>query len=197
MKTFLILTILTTILTHSSMAQKLKPQDKAPSFEIKSVQGELINLQKYKGRTVLLAFFRFAGCPVCNFRMHELVKNYPALKAQNVEVIAIFESKNETLFQYIDDAKIPFPVIGNPDLTLYKLYGTSKSMLKMMRTMFRKKPKQEMKSGEKLYNGKKYKQDGSMTRIPADFLIDQNGNVKIAHYGRFIGDHIPIQDLMK
>lgn len=191
------LTITITLLSLTTMAQKLKEKDKAPDFKMTSAQGALINLDNLKGKTVLLAFFRFAGCPVCNFRMHELMENYESLKAKNIEVVAIFESGNETLKAYLNDSPVAFPVISDSTLVLYKKYSTDKSMFKMMRTMFKKKPKAEMKKGESLFNGKKYKQDGSMTRIPADFIIDKYGFIKIAHYGKFIGDHIPLETLIE
>ena len=35
--------------------------------------------------------------------------------------------------------------------------------------------------------------DGSKTRIPGDFLIDENGIVADAFYGADIGDHIPFE----
>ncbi len=178
------------------MAQKLKSKDKAPEFEVISVKGDSIRLENFKGKTVLLTFFRFAGCPVCNFRMHELIENYERLKSKNIEIIAVFESGSETLKSYLTDSPVPFPVIGDPALILYKKYSTDKSVFKMMRTMFKKKPKEEMKKGERLFMGKKYKQDGSMTRIPADFIIDEKGIIKTAHYGKFIGDHIPLETLI-
>lgn len=196
MKKIITLSILLTILNNHIMAQKLKPTEKAPLFEMTSAQGETINLTQYKGKTVLLAFFRFAGCPVCNFRMHELIENYPKLQAKNIEIIAVFESGNKTLISYLTDTKIPFPILGDSSLVLYKKYGTDKSLGKMMATMFKKKPKQEIKQGEALFNGKKYKQDGSMIRIPADFIIDEKGQIKMAHYGKFIGDHIPLEILL-
>jgi thioredoxin-dependent peroxiredoxin len=190
------LTIAITLLTLTTMAQKLKNKDKAPEIGVISVQGDTIKLENLKGKTVLLTFFRFAGCPVCNFRMHELMENYNQLKAKNIEVIAIFESGNETLKSYLNDSPVPFAVIGDPNLELYKKYRTDKSIFKMMSTMFKKKPKSEMKQGEALFNGKKYKQDGSMIRIPADFIIDENGIIKIAHYGKYIGDHIALETLI-
>ncbi len=191
------LTIAITLLTLTTMAQKLKEKDKAPEFKTISVQGHSISIENLKGKTVLLAFFRFAGCPVCNFRMHELMENYEQLKAKNIEVVAIFESSNETLKAYLIDNPVPFPVISDSSLVLYKKYSTDKSLFKMMRTMFKKKPKSEMKKGEILFKGKKYKQDGSMIRIPADFIIDEYGLIKIAHYGKFIGDHIPLETLIE
>jgi thioredoxin-dependent peroxiredoxin len=193
----ILLTSLLIITTFSVMAQKLKANDKAPEFELKSAQGETVSLSKYKGKIILLAFFRFAGCPVCNFRMHSLIENYAKLQQQNIEIIAVFESDNEVLATYIKDANIPFPVIGNHELSLYKKYGVQKSVLKMMNTMFKKEPKQQMKKGATLFNEKKYKQDGSMTRMPADFLIDSTGKIQIAHYGKFIGDHIPLDEIIK
>jgi thioredoxin-dependent peroxiredoxin len=190
-------TIILIITTISVMAQKLKAKDKAPEFELKSAQGESISISKYKGKNILLAFFRFAGCPVCNFRMHSLMENYAKMQQQNIEIIAVFESGNEVLATYIKDATIPFAVIGNHELSLYKKYGVQKSILKMMNTMFKKEPKQQMKQGEIMFNEKKYKQDGSMTRMPADFLIDSKGIIQIAHYGKFIGDHIPLNVILK
>jgi thioredoxin-dependent peroxiredoxin len=190
-------TFILIITTISVMAQKLKANEKAPEFELKSAQGEIISLSKYKGKTVLLAFFRFAGCPVCNFRIHALMENYTKMQEQQIEIIAVFESGNELLAAYSKDANIPFPIIGNHELSLYKEYGVQKSVLKMMNTMLKKAPKQQMKKGEALFNKKKYKQDGSMTRMPADFLIDSTGKIQIAHYGKFIGDHIPLAEIIK
>lgn len=193
----LFLSLLSITLSSSIMAQKLKPSNVAPSFQVKSVQGEMISLQHYEGKTVLLAFFRFAACPVCNVRMHELITNYSALQAKNIEVIAVFESSDEILAEYVKDSEIPFPVISDPDLVLFKEYNTSKSLFKMLGTMFRKQPKAQMKEGEGLFEGKRYEQDGSMLRIPADFVIDSYGKIKTAHYGRYIGDHLPLTQLLE
>lgn len=179
------------------MAQQLQAGKKAPEILVTSAQGETIRLNAYQGKKVLLVFFRFAGCPVCNFKMHELIDRYEELKANNLEVLAVFESSNATLLTYVQDAHIPFPVIGDSSLVLYKRFHVTQSVFKMMNTMFKKKPKAEMKKGEALYHGKKYKQDGSLTRIPADFIIDEQGLLKMVHYGKFIGDHLPIETILK
>jgi thioredoxin-dependent peroxiredoxin len=193
----ILLTSFLIITTIAVMAQKLKANDKAPEFELKSAKGETVSLSKYKGKNILLAFFRFAGCPVCNFRIHSLMENYAKLQQQNIEIITVFESGNEVLATYTKDANIPFAVIGDYELSLYKKYGVQKSVLKMMNTMLKKEPKQQMKKGAALFNEKKYKQDGSMTRMPADFLIDSAGKIQIAYYGKFIGDHIPLDEIIK
>ena len=194
MKKIFIISLSVLTLSNIAFGQKLKVNDKAPAINIISVQGNSINIDNYEGKTILLTFFRYAGCPVCNVRMHDLIENYQKLQSQNIEVIAVFESSNETLTSYLKDSEIPFPLISDPDPLLYKKYKSRKSILKMMGTMFKKKPKQNMKKGDKLYKGKKYKRDGSITRIPADFIIN-NGVIKIAHYGKYIGDHIPLSEI--
>ena len=178
-----------------TFGQKLKKGNIAPPINVKSAQGEMINLENYKGKTVLITFLRFAGCPVCNVRIHNLIEDSEELKKANIEVIAVYESSNETLSKYIKDVDIPFAMIGDPKHKLYKKYKVQKSITKMMRTMTKKKPKEDMKEGEKMYQGIKYKKDGSMIRIPADFIIDTTGSIKIAHYGKYIGDHISIESL--
>ena len=52
----------------------------------------------------------------------------------------------------------------------------------------------KMNKGKQLFS-KKIKQDGSMSRIGADFLIDEDGKIKKAYYGKYLGDHIPLSDI--
>jgi peroxiredoxin len=44
------------------------------------------------------------------------------------------------------------------------------------------------------------KKEGSKTRIPADFLIDEEGILRHVYYGRHMDDHMPldwIEDFLK
>jgi thioredoxin-dependent peroxiredoxin len=52
----------------------------------------------------------------------------------------------------------------------------------------------KVKEGTKLFK-KPMKQDGHVSRIPAEFILDEKGVVALAHYGRFIGDHLEIERL--
>ncbi len=42
---------------------------------------------------------------------------------------------------------------------------------------------------------KEISQDGSSNRISADFLIDENGTVIAAHYGKYVGDHPSVKTI--
>lgn len=195
MKKFKLAILFLSILSSSKlMSQALKVGTTAPSFERQAVMGQNVNLADFHDQKVLLAFFRYAGCPVCNFRMHELMNEYEQLQERGIEVIAIFESSKEMLQSYLADTPVPFPVIADPGLELYDAYQVNKSLGKMMNTLFKKQPKKDMKAGKELFKGKTYKRDGAQTRIPADFLIEK-GVILEAHYGKYVGDHLPMYRL--
>jgi thioredoxin-dependent peroxiredoxin len=180
---------------NEAIAQKLKVGEKAPNFEVTDANGNAIKLDQLKGKKVYVAFFRYAGCPICNFRIHELIQNYDSIKSEGYNIIAIYESSNATLKDYLADTPVPFSIVGDPDLKLYKKYGVEKSFWKTMRTPFRKQSREAMVKGSELFP-EKYKRDGNRTRIHADFLIDENGLLKVVHYGKNIGDHLPVSEIL-
>lgn len=52
--------------------------------------------------------------------MHELIENHDKLKAQGIQVFGVFESDNATLQDYLKETPVPFPLIGDSKLVLYK-----------------------------------------------------------------------------
>lgn len=180
----------------AAIGQKLNIGDKAPDFETIDANGDTIKLSNYKGQKVLIAFFRYAGCPVCNFRVHDLIENYESIHSKGYRIIAVYESDNTVLKDYLIETPAPFRVIGDRKLALYKKYAVEKSLGKMLGSVFKKQPKEAMKKGNKLFK-RKIKRDGNLTRLPADFIVDENGIIKVVYYGTNIGDHLPITEILK
>lgn len=178
------------------IAQQLKKGNNAPTFTVVDAKGATIQLENYRGKKVFLAFFRYASCPVCNFRMHEIIQNYEAIQTKGYVFIAVFESSNSTLQDYLKETEVPFPIIGDPSLELYNKYGVQRSFWRMVGSMFNKKTKGNLKEGKVLVKGKNLKRDGNMSRIPADFIIDENGKIKMAYYGKNISDHLPLEIIL-
>jgi peroxiredoxin Q/BCP len=172
---------------------KIKPPQSAPAFIIKDLNGNTVNLTAYKGKKVMLSFYRNVGCPVCNLRFHELQEQANYFKSKGLVMLAIYESTAENMKQYVDGERLYATMVPNPDQRLYKLYEVERSVGKMMKGMFHG-AMGKMKKGKRLFK-KEIKQDGNSNRIGADFLIDENGNVATAYYGKFIGDHLPIDTI--
>ena len=172
---------------------KLSIHQQAPEFSAIDVYGNSIDLKKLRGKKVFLAFERNAGCPVCNLRTHELLKQAEYFTANNTTVVMIYESSVAKMKEYLGENTYPFHFVADPENVLYNKYGIEQSMLKFMKGMFHGLMS-KVNQGTKLFK-KPIKQDGHLTRIPAEFIVDERGNLKLAHYGRFIGDHLPIEIL--
>jgi thioredoxin-dependent peroxiredoxin len=172
---------------------KLHVNQQAPVFSTQDVYGNEISLQKLKGSKVYLTFERNAGCPVCNLRTHELLKQSEHLKANDVTVVMIYESPVEKMKEYLGENSYPFHFVADPQNKIYNLYGVERSLLKVMRGLFHGLMN-KARLGTKLFK-KPMKQDGHVTRIPAEFVIDGQAKLTLVHYGRFVGDHLQMNSL--
>ncbi len=177
--------------TNPSM--KLSANQQAPVFSTTDVWNDPVNLQSLRGSKVYLAFMRNTGCPVCNLRVHELVKKADYFAKNNIKVLLVYESSVAQMKQYLEQENYPFTFIPDPENKLYQLYNVERSTGKMLKSVFRGAIGKAM-AGKKLYR-KKIAQDGHANTIPADFLIDETGKLSRVHYGNDIGDHIAIAEL--
>lgn len=176
---------------------KLEPSVKAPVFALKDVFGRMIDLNQYTDKRILIGFFRHAGCPFCNLRVHALTKLHEELKTKGMEMIFFFESKESVLLRSTFHKEVsPIPLISDPEKKWYDAYGLEKStaisakshVLEFAQTAFKAYragvPIHAMADGE------------SINTIPAEFLIDKNLVIKKVHYAKGLNDRISI-DVVK
>lgn len=172
---------------------RLMEGERAPHFSARSFQGDVINLDNYRGKYVLLSFYRYASCPFCNLRVHESIQKYESFRANGIEMIAVFQSPDEKLAEYVGKQPLNYPIIGDPDLQLYKLYRVETSWVGLIKA-FLIRPHQILRSVilRGFFPGSI---ENEIQRLPADFLIDPQGKIEIAYYGRDIGDHIAYETI--
>ncbi|APZ42196.1 hypothetical protein BW247_03055 [Acidihalobacter ferrooxydans] len=165
--------------------------EKAPLFKAKTLNGDTLDLGQLYGHKVLLVFFRYATCPLCNLRAEELRREYESLRRDYI-VIGVFQSDPEYIREYIGSRGIPFPIIPDPEGDLYRMYGVEHSWWKLwlgfrrVKTVFNAFFRNGWRPGPV---------DGVISRIPADFLIDEFGRLMLCHYGSDITDHVPLARL--
>ena len=170
---------------------KLQEGSFAPPLMARDVMGNNINLNNYSGKRVLLSFFRYVTCPLCNLRVAQFMKEYPKFK-DDIEIIAVFESSEEYIKDYIGPKGLPFSIIADPDAKLFKEFGVEKSWFKSILGMFRISTMIKAMRLNKFRTGMG---DGTANRVPADFLVNTNGTLAVCHYGSDITDHIPMQEI--
>lgn len=168
----------------------------APIFIREDIFDRRIDLSAYRGKKVLLAFFRHAACPFCNVRVFRLQKQAEKLKEQGLEMIFFFESTKENLLKNSFHPKVsPIPLIADPDKVLYLQYGvpedkfgaTLKNLPAMLPKMIEAKlngvPFGSKQGSESIYT------------LPAEFLIDEKGIIKKLHYAKSLTDRMAIGEI--
>lgn len=168
----------------------------APVFRLRDIFQREIDLQAYKGKRVLLGFFRHAGCPFCNLRVHALTKVHEEFKQDGLEMIFFFESKEQVILRSTFHQGVsPIPIISDPQKIWYKAYGLEPSLGKAiashltsfvqtaLKAQTRGVPVHMMASGE------------SFSTMPAEFLIDEELEIRRVHYSERLNHRIDIEDI--
>lgn len=172
---------------------RIQPGSSVKPFSLTAIDNQLIDLEALKGKRFMLSFFRFASCPFCNMRMHNLVKRFSDLNAHgDFTIVAVFDSPLDNLQEHSDGHHAPFPIVADPENLAYKLYGIEHSWLGVLKGMVLRFP--TLLTGLlKGYLPLKFK--GRMDTMPADFLINEDGIIETAYYGKDEGDHLPIEQV--
>jgi len=178
---------------------KLKKGSNAIDFTIQDIFGNNIKLSDYKGKKIYLTFMRHVKCPFCNVRVHRLMGKRLALEQSGVKVISFFESSPEVIkSSVLHQGLMPWPLIGDLEKKIYKIYGVEESVIKMMKTIFAAKNMGETSSlSKKLDTAKQEDKTHSHTLIPADFFINEDFTIERAYYGAHSDDHIEIDEILK
>lgn len=175
------------------MRQSLFPGTAAPDFTYIGIDGAPLRLSDLRGRKILLAFFRNAACALCNLRVRYFIRQYERWRSQGLEIVAVFESPDSNIAQYVGRQEAPFPLIADPRAELYDLYGVEVSEAKMQATIADTHTHAFVAEAEAEGFALTPEEGSNMHRIPAEFLIDEHGIVQVAHYGRLVTDHLPLE----
>ncbi|MDN3638912.1 peroxiredoxin family protein [Simiduia curdlanivorans] len=158
------------------------------NFATKDIYGKPFSLKSFRGKRVMLSFFRDAACPFCHLRVYELSQNYQHWQDQNLEVIAVFSDTPAQVRRFVANHPRPFTMLADPKLALYNHYGVEQSGTALLKALVLKLPR--IIRGFML--GAKPSNNPHVKLVPADFLIDEDGAIQQAWYGRDTSDHIPL-----
>jgi thioredoxin-dependent peroxiredoxin len=167
---------------------RLKIGSTAPVFTAQALGGRKVDLAALRGRTVLLKFYRFATCPVCNLHMHRFIKDYDALQALGLTTVVLYHSPADKL--EAANAKFdlpPFDLVADPDKHVFRAYGVENGLAGMFSPTVMRDYYQALKAG---FPPGMLTSEGGITGNPADFIIDGEGRIAFAHYGRHYADSL-------
>jgi peroxiredoxin Q/BCP len=166
----------------------------APDFHDIDISGNNVSISALKGKKILLSFYRHVGCPITNLRFLELQKLDKYFNEMQLEVLAVFESSAVNLQRYSQAENFYAKMVANPEYDLYNLYDIEQSTLKILYSMY-KGAFAKAEEGRRKFK-ENFIPEGRAHTMGADFLIDEYGIVQYAYYNQYLGDYMPVKDIL-
>ena len=165
--------------------------DKAPVFQTRDIWNNTVEMPEANQWT-FLSFHRFAACPFCNLRTHALIQAYPEFEKHNIQIISIWPSTQQNMLKFVGQEQSPFPLVSDPQKQLFQQYRVvHTSKLRALKLFLH--PKLIVQALRKTKMNMEIDADPSL--MPASFLIDSSGIIRMAYYGEHYGDHVDIQTI--
>lgn len=170
---------------------RLQAPTLATDIVTQDIFGKPFKLSDFRGKRVMLSFFREAACPFCNFRIYEMTHEYKSWQQSGLEVVTVFTSPAEDVRKHVARHPRPFHMLSDPDLALYEEYGVEHSASAMLRAFLFNLP--EIFRGLRTGGYFSLKNNPHKKVVPADFLLNEKGEIIATWYGRDTSDHIPLK----
>ena len=171
---------------------KLMVGDFAPAFSLPSVNGSTFSFGGLRGRHTLLSFHRHGGCPWCNLRVHQLIEHHPRLQAVGVSVVSVFSGQLEGIANRVGQQRPPFALLSDADDAVHTLYGTQFNPFWMLHPQIFAKYVEAKSKRMGISHGKI---EGSVSRMPADFLISPDLRIEAVQYASHAAEHMDIDQI--
>jgi peroxiredoxin Q/BCP len=122
---------------------ELKEGDLAPAIEARDENGELITLEEYRGKKVVLFFYPKDNTPGCTAEACDLRDNYARFMEEGFEIIGVSADSEKSHRNFKSKYELPFRLISDVDKKVLQDYGAwgekkmyGKSYMGILRTTF-------------------------------------------------------------
>lgn len=131
---------------------KLEPGDPAPSFALPDQRGDIVRLESFAGRKVLVYFYPAADTPGCTVQSCDLRDHRQDLTGIGVEVVGISPDAPDANLSFDQKYGLGFPLLSDPDHATAEAWGAW---------------------GERTRDGRT-----SIGFIRSSFLVDEDGRIE-------------------
>lgn len=118
----------------------LKIGEKAPSFEAKDQDGNIVSSADLKGKKYVLYFYPNDDTETCTKQACNLRDNFAQLKKAGFIIIGVSHAPPESKKKFATKYKLPFQLLADTDkkiVTAYGVYGPKLFMGKTIATIHR------------------------------------------------------------
>ena len=100
----------------------LEAGTKAPVFSLPDKDGNMISLENYRGKRVVLYFYPRDNTPGCTRESCAFAGAYEGFKQKDVVVIGVSKDSQTSHQKFAEKYNLPFILVSDPELTAIKAY---------------------------------------------------------------------------
>lgn len=97
--------------------------DQAPGFKANDQNGNLISLEDFKGKKLVLYFYPKDNTPGCTTQACDLRDNYDRMLAAGYVVLGVSVDGEKSHQKFIEKFSLPFSLLADTDHTVVEAYG--------------------------------------------------------------------------
>jgi peroxiredoxin Q/BCP len=136
--------------------EQLRPGNPAPMFALRDQHGEMVRLEDFRGRKVLVYFYPAADTPGCTKQSCDLRDHKVGLTNLGVDVVGISPDEPSVNERFDQKYGLGFPLLSDPDHEVTKAWGAW---------------------GQKKSSGREYE-----GLLRSSFLVDEEGRISHVWY---------------
>jgi peroxiredoxin len=164
----------------------------APAIRTTSLGGQPIELSTLRGKTVLIKFHRFSGCPVARCQIDDLIKRQDELSASGIETIVFLHSSVAKILPNFHE--VPgLHIVADRQKAFYREYQSRFLWRKLFSAASWRATFSAFTMG---YFPQFNRFEGGVVGLPSDFLVDKTGRIIDVHYGKHFGDSWTVSDVL-
>ena len=171
---------------------KLAVGVKFDDLKLPDIGGGVFDVNEIVGKKTLITFYRFAQCPFCNLRINEFKNRFNEFDYK-LNVVAVFDSPLGHLKKSMKKHNAPFRILADENFFYFRKYNVEQSVWKFFvgtSLRFHRLIEASLKG----YIPITFK--GSVSTIPVDILLDENGIIENVYYGNDTTDHLSFETIL-
>ncbi len=166
---------------------QLKTGDRMPDFTFCTPFEEGRSLYETIARApkTALLFLRYYGCTLCQYDIHQFKVHYDEITAAGGQLLVVLQSDPAGLAGQMTPEDLPFELVCDPQAALYRQFE--------IRPAGSMEELADAKAVEKIAAAKAAGMshgayEGEELQLPAAFVMDREGMLLYAHYGKTAAD---------
>lgn len=177
------------------MAKLIKGQE-FPCVKVNTLyKGETTTHELINGKKTVFWFLRYLGCTVCRYDIHVASQRYEEIKEKDAQIVFVLQSKKTLLEEELKDVCLPFEIISDPDMLLYKEFEIipGKDVKELLGGQMEKLQAKGAAAQAAGFSHGEY--EGDELQLPAMFIVDPDRTIEYAKYAENIVDLPTIDEL--